>query len=249
MFRVGFIVLFLMMLCPVVFAAPGEGAPGLAGIGGIMSTSPYEGVKTKTMAIPFLSGEYKNFYLYGIEAGYRLFKNEDWRISAVISPRFMGYDSDDSDTLSGMQDRRMSLDGGLKAEYELPWRKVVVGGKVMADMLSRSDGIEYELALRRPVQGKIFRLIPSAGVRYQTKSMVDYYYGVRDNEVRAGRAAYAPRGSVNPFVNLVLNSGLSRNVIIVAMFGVESLGSEIRKSPIVDESYVVSVAAGLTYRF
>jgi outer membrane protein len=249
MFRSFFCILFLMSMSSDVLSAPGEGAPGLAGVGGLMATSPYAGVKTKTTVIPFLSGEYKNFYLYGIEAGYRLFKNENWRISAVISPRLMGYDSGDSDTLSGMQDRRMSLDGGLKAEYELPWHKVVVGGKVMADMLSRSDGIEYELALRRPIQGKIFRLIPSAGVRYQTKSMVDYYYGVRDNEARAGRAAYEPRGSLNPFANLVLNTGLSRNVIIVTMFGVESLGSDIRKSPIVDESYVVTAAAGLTYRF
>ncbi len=249
MVKIGFIILFLMTTCSAVFAAPGQGAPGLAGVGGIMSTSPYAGVKTKTMAIPFLSGEYRNFYLQGIEAGYRFFKNDNWRLSAVVSPRFMGYDSDDSNTLSDMQDRRMSVDGGFKAEYELPWHKVVLGGKVMADMLSRSDGIEYELALRRPIQGKIFRLIPSAGVRYQSKSMVDYYYGVRDNEARAGRPAYEPEGAVNPFANLVLNSGLSRNVIIVTMVGIESLGSDIRKSPIVDENYVVNFSAGLACRF
>jgi outer membrane protein len=161
----------------------------------------------------------------------------------------MGYDSDDSDALNGMRDRRMSMDAGLKADHALPWHEVVLSGKVLADALSRSDGMEYELALRRSFKGKIFRLIPSVGVRYQSGSMVDYYYGVRDNEVRAGRAAYEPRGSLDPFAKVIFTSGISKQWVIMTMLGVESLGSEIRKSPIVDESYVVNAAVGLTYRF
>jgi outer membrane protein len=249
MLRNAFLIILLMSTCSVVFAASGKEVLNLAGVGAIISTSPYDGVKTKTMALPFFSGEYKDFYIQGIEAGYRFFKNEDWTLSAVISPRFMGYSSEDSAALRGMEDRKRSLDAGFKADYALPWNGLVVGGKVLADTLSRSDGIAYELSLRRPVQGSIFRLVPSVGMRYQTRSMVDYYYGVRDGEALAGRSVYAPHGEVNPFVDVIFSCGISKDLVIVMMLGIESLGSEIRKSPIVDESYVLSAGAGLTYRF
>jgi len=248
MLRIFIFILFLMNVCSIVSAAPGEGTPEFVGAGAVVSTSPYDGVDTKAMAVPFLSGEYKDFYVQGVEAGYRFLKNENLTVSAIVSPRFMGYDSDDSDALNGMRDRRMSMDAGLKADYALA-DQLTLSGKVVADALGRSDGMEYELSLRRPVKGNSFRLVPSVGVRYQSGSMVDYYYGVRDNEVRSARAAYEPRGSLNPFANMIFSSGISKRWVMMAMLGVESLGSEIRKSPIVDESYVVSAAAGLTYRF
>lgn len=248
MFRKGIVVLFWVGMCSIASASSGEDVLNLAGAGAVISTSPYDGVKTKTLALPFLSGEYKNFYVQGIEAGYRFFKNDAWVLSAVISPRFMGYSSEDSAVLGGMEDRKRSMDAGLKADYQLP-QGLVLSGKVLADVLSRSDGMEYDLSLRRPVKGSIFLFVPSAGVRYQDRSLVDYYYGVRDDEVRSGRPAYVPRGSLNPFADVIFTCGISQKLVVVTMLGVESLGRKIRKSPIVDESYVVSAAAGLTYRF
>ena len=99
------------------------------------------------------------------------------------------------------------------------------------------------------LQGRIFRLVPSIGVKYQSKSMVDYYYGVRDNEVRFGRSAYEPGGAWDPFARAVFTCGISEKLILVTMLGVEALGSGIRKSPVVDESYTLGAAAGITYRF
>lgn len=249
MFRMGCVIVLLMSVCSCVLAASGDEVLGLAGAGVVMSTSPYDGVKTKTMTLPFLSGEYKNFYLQGVEAGYRFYKNDPWTLSVVVTPRFMGYSSEDSAALNGMEDRKRSMDAGLKADYALPWHALTLSGKVLTDTLSRSDGTVYGLFIHRAVKGKIFRLFLSSGVRYQNKSLVDYYYGVRDNEVRSGRPAYTPRGAVNPFADAVFSFGISKKVIVVTRFGVEALGSDIRKSPVVDESYVLSAAAGLTYRF
>ena len=48
---------------------------------------------------------------------------------------------------------------------------------------------------------------------------------------------------------MTFSSGLSQKLIVVVMMGIESLGDEIRKSPIVDKNYVLTAAAGLTYRF
>ena len=244
-------IMVIVILCALGFdsAAVAEEPLNLAGVGMIVATSPYDGVKTKATGMPFLLGEYKNFYIRGIEAGYHFFKNENVTLSALMSPRFMGYSSEDSAALGGMEDRRRSWDAGLKADLPLPWSHAVLSGKVLADVLSRSDGMDYELALRRPVKGEFFLFVPSVGVRYQSKSMVDYYYGVRTEEVRVDRPAYAPGGAVNPFAHMTLTTGLSRKIIIVTMIGVESLGREIRKSPVVDKSCLLTAVAGLTYRF
>ena len=249
MFRMGFLVLIFISLCSVAFAASGDEVLNLAGAGVIMAQSPYDGAKTKTTAMPFLLGEYKNFYIQGVEVGYHFFKNDNWTLSTVVSPRFMGYSSEDSSVLNGMEDRQRSLDAGLKADYKLPWHRVVLTGKVLADTLSRSNGMDYELAFYRAVKGEIFLLVPSAGVRYQSKSLVDYYYGVRESEARFDRPAYAPDGSVNPFAQVMFTSGISKKIIVVTRLGIESLGREIRKSPIVDKSYLLTGVVGLTYRF
>ena len=249
MLRAGFFVLFFMSLCSAVLAASGEEVLNLGGAGAILSTSPYAGVKTKTMALPFLSVEYKDLYIQGVEAGYRFYKNGDWTVRALVAPRFMGYSSEDSAALSGMEDRQASIDAGFQADYALPWDELTLSGKVLTDTLSRSDGTTYGLFLHRAVKGKTFRLLVSAGARYQTKSLVDYYYGVRDSEARAGRPAYEPRGDVDPYADAVFTFGISQKLIVVTMLGIESLGHEVRKSPIVDEPYVLAAAAGLTYKF
>ncbi len=249
MFKRIFLAAWLVSLCPFAFAGQESDVLNLAGAGVIVATSPYDGVKTKSMAMPFLSAEYKDFYIRGVEAGYHFLKNEDWTLSAVVSPRLMGYSSQDSSSLRGMEDRQRSLDAGLKADYNLPWQHMVLGGKILADVCSRSGGMDYELALRRPFKGRIFHVTPSLGVRYQDKSLVDYYYGVGANEARLGRPSYAPSGAVNAFGNVAFTSGISEKIIVVTMFGVESLGREIRQSPLVDKTYLLTAVAGVTYRF
>jgi MipA family protein len=238
-----------VFFCSTVLSAPADESFNLAGVGVGVMTRPYDGVHSETRGLPFLIAEYKDFYVKGLEAGYHFLKAAPLTLSVIAQPRLMGYSSADSSALSGMKDRRISLDAGLKAVYELPWHGLDATAKVLTDTLSRNQGSMYQLALARPIKGKIYRIIPSAGVRYDDANSVDYYYGVNDDEARAGRAAYAPRGAVDPFANVAITCGIAKRWIVIMLLDVESLGPEVRKSPIVDKSYVFSAAAGLTYRF
>ena len=243
------LVLGSMFFCSIVLAEPAQESFDLAGAGVGVMTRPYDGVHSETRVLPFLIAEYKDFYVRGLEAGYHFLKAAPLTLSAIIQPRLMGYSSSDSSALSDMKDRRISLDAGLKAVYALPWHGLDATAKVLTDTLSRNQGSMYQLALARTFEGRIYRIIPSAGVRYDDANSVDYYYGVNDDEARAGRAAYAPRGAMDPFANVAVTCGIAKRLIVVMLFDVESLGSDVRKSPIVDKSYVFSAAAGLTYRF
>jgi outer membrane protein len=148
-----------------------------------------------------------------------------------------------------MEDRKMSWDAGVKVTYALPNDAATLTAKALADVLSRYDGASYELSIGKEIKGRIFRLTPSLGVRYLDRALTGYYYGVEGSEVRAGRSAYTPHAAVDPFADVVFTCGISEKLIIVTKVGVESLDSQIRNSPIVDENYVLSAAAGLTYRF
>ncbi len=249
MIKILYLFIFSTLFSTFSFAETNDNRFNFAGVGAIVSTSPYEGVSTKTRAVPFLFMEYKGFYIKGIEAGYHFIDKGSWTVSVITSPRFMGYSAGDSDILEGMEDRKMSLDAGVKATYTLPGDMGAITAKALADVLSRSDGAVYELAWGREFKGGIFRLSPSFGVRYLDEALVDYYYGVRDVEARVGREAYAPHGAADPFADVLFTCGLSKRLIVVTRVGAEFLGRAVRKSPLVDESYVLTAAAGLTYRF
>jgi outer membrane protein len=222
----------------------------LLGMGVITSTSPYRGVGIKTFAIPIMSWDYKSFYVKGVEVGYRFFENETLTLSIIGAPRFMGYSSDDSTDLNGMADRRMSVDVGLKAGFKLPLgENVVLGVKVLTDAASRHDGQDAEISVSKLFRSEYFRFTPSVGARYQSSRMVDYYYGVEANEVRAGRPEYEPGQAMNYFGKVLFSFGVSRNWIVVTMASVEFLGSDIKKSPIVDEDHLLTGVVGLTRRF
>jgi MipA family protein len=243
-------VLVLVGSLAVPLSANGAEDLRFLGAGVIMATSPYNGVGTKTMAVPILGWDYKNFYVKGVEAGYHFYKNDTLTLSVLGVPRFMGYSSEDSTDLNGMEDRRMSVDVGVKADVKLPLgEEVVLGVKVLTDAASRHDGQDVELNVSKLFRSKYFRLTPSAGARLQSSRMVDYYYGVEANEVRAGRPEYEPGQAINCFGKVLFSFGISQNWIVVTMSSVEFLDSEIRKSPIVDRDYLLTGVVGLTRRF
>ena len=247
--RIFFGAIILISACSGVFAASSDEVINLVGAGAVVTRGPYQGVGAETTAMPFFSMEHKDLYVKGAEAGYRFFRKDKLLISAVTGPRLLGYHSGDSSALDGMEDRRMSWDAGVKAVYELPWQKLSLSVKALADILGRYDGQEYSLTLSREFRGNIFRFIPSVGAHYQTKALVNYYYGVRAAEATSGRNAFEPGGEAAPFANALFSFGITPKWIVATKFSVEALGSQSRKSPIVDRDYILSAAAGLTYRF
>ncbi|MBF0620019.1 MAG: MipA/OmpV family protein [Candidatus Omnitrophica bacterium] len=242
-----FVSLFLMMSVMPVFAE--ESSPKLLGIGAVVMTRPYVGVGATTMPIPLVAWDYKGFYIRGIEAGYTFYDHGGLKLSAVTSPRMMGYSSEDSSALNGMEDRRKSLDAGVRLEQELPVKGLSFNAKILNDTLSRYDGREGEVSLEQFLKGEYFRLRLSGGIKIQSSQLADYYYGVQSNEVRADRPAYMPGHAVNPFIGVMLSSGLSKEWPVILRAGIDFLDPAIHKSPIVEDSYTLSAMLGVAKRF
>ncbi|MEI6437449.1 MAG: MipA/OmpV family protein [Candidatus Omnitrophota bacterium] len=241
------------VLCGVLSASAAfaeEPLLTLLGAGTVVTSSPYDGVGVSVLPVPFMAWEHKGFYIRGIEAGYSFYEHGGLKLSAVTSPRMMGYSSEDSDALSGMEDRRRSLDAGFRAELALPFvTGLSVNAKVLNDVLSRSNGQEGELSLEQFYGAKYLRLRLSGGVKVQSSRLTNYYYGVRTAEARPGRQEYKPGTAVDPFLGVMLTTGFSENWLVITRLGVDLLDPAIRKSPIVDKSYTMMGMVGVVRRF
>jgi outer membrane protein len=214
--------------------------------GGTMVTSkPYKSVGTRLYPVPILAYEGKRLYVRGVAGGYRLFTGEGWSIGPVIQPRFDGYNEDDSPALAGMGRRDWSVDAGVG----LSWLTGVglFGLSYVTDLLGKHDGQEIEFSDTVLFKWMGFDVIPSAGIRWKTRSLVDYYYGVKPAEARVGRPAYEGDSALDPFARLALRRELSERWSLLTAVQYEWLDDEIADSPIVDADFDASFMVGVLY--
>lgn len=225
----------------------GQAATWSLGLGVGSETLPYRGVDTKTEALPVLAFENAHVRLFGPTLDVKLPSTGavSWALRARYSDQ--GYKASDAAELAGMTERKGGLWLGARADWRLPWGQL--SGEWLGDANDRSGGQQFKLeASRRFAVGSV-SVKPHIALAWQDSSMVDYYYGVGQQESRAGRPAYAGKSTVNTEIGLQLNVPLAPGHS--AMMGLTHtvLGSGIKNSPLVDRSGVTAVRAAYIYRF
>jgi outer membrane protein len=251
------VVMAAMWICAAVAggAWAGEAEPSVesrkrevfVGAGVLVSSKPYRGIDPRVYPIPMFGYEGERLYLRGVGGGYQLFRMGGWSLGPVLQPRFDGYEADDSRYLAGMKDRDLTLDGGVGLTWRTKWG--LIGLSWITDLLGKHHGQELEFSYTAILPYAGFDFIPSAGLRYKSDNLVDYYYGVRTSEARAGRPAYEATEAVDPFVRLAVRRKLGGKWSLLGAVQYEWFDSEITDSPIVDRSNDVSFVAGLLYSF
>jgi len=219
------------------------------GGGAIISSKPYEGMDAKAYPVPLFAYEGKRLYFRGITGGYWLFTWNGLSIGPVLQPRFDGFEEDDSSALDGMDDREWSVDGGAGVSWLTDIG--LFGLTFVSDLLGRHDGQELDFSYTILFKWGGFDFIPSTGVRWKSENLVDYYYGVRADEVRLdpapARLAYSGSDAVDPYVRLAVRRKLVPRWSLLMAAQYEWLDSEITDSPIVDDGYDASFLLGLLY--
>ena len=159
-----------------------------------------------------------------------------------------GYEQGDAKILNGMSERK----GGFWAGANVEWENELfeVSAEWLTDVSGNSDGQRFDLGLERTWEfGEHIMLTPHVGASWQDDKNVDYYFGVRDSEVRFDRPAYSGESAVNieAGVRGVYQFDQHHSVLI----GVEvtSLANEIKDSPLVDRSTQNAVLVGYLYTF
>lgn len=219
------------------------------GGGAIIRSQPYVGADVDVYPVPLFAYEGKQLYFRGVMGGYWLYTREGLSIGPVLRPRLEGYQESDSSELTGMHDRDWSLDGGLG----LAWLTDIglFGVTYVTDLLGRHNGQEVDFSYTILFKRTGFDFIPSAGVRWKSGNLVDYYYGVRTGEVRftptISRASYEGDAAVDPYLQLAVRRKLNDRWSLLGAIQYEWLDREISDSPIVDDDYEASFMLGVMY--
>ncbi len=248
--RAIFLSVCILFLCGSILSAQEETViPDMLGLGALAHDDAYKGKDTQVLPMPIIWWQHGNLYVRGSRAGVIL-GNPDSKVlecSLFLEPRFMGYDSDDSNNLFGMDDREYSLDAGIGVEWPIPHAYgITLDTSFAADILGENEGQEVKVALTKLFDFKPFFFKPRLGVAWQSQDLVDYYYGVRSQEATAARPAFSPNDAFNPALGLDFYVGLSEEWMLISRVNVNFLDSEISDSPIVEghatQAYLIGVA-------
>ncbi|OOF23121.1 hypothetical protein BZJ17_04760 [Salinivibrio sp. IB574] len=176
-------------------------------------------------------------------------KNDDtFNLNAYIGHLTPGYKSKDADSLKGMQTRDPAIDAGLNLDINTGKGGVLstyVGHDITGEYKGYNAGMKY---MHLTHIGKV-DFVPYAGVDWLSKDYVDHYFGVKDSEATAQRAAYKGDDSFAYNVGYKLVMPLGEKWDISQSSQYTRLGSDIADSPIVDSANQWAAQAMISYHF
>lgn len=245
------VMIFLVLLSTVnISFAEEKEQINLVGAGVLVSTSPYEGDDSKTYVVPIGVWRNERFFIEGIKGGVIVSESDDFRADILVTPRLMGYSSDDATILNGMKDRDISVDGGVQLKWKMPFsNNLDLSVAAIHDLLGVHDGYEIHTELTKVFPFKFFQIVPKVGVKWLNEDIVDHYFGVTGEEITQSRPQYGGHGTFNPYGNVSLYMAIHPKWFIIVRAGAEMLGDEIQDSPLVDEDVTYNGVIGLTRRF
>jgi outer membrane protein len=219
------------------------------GVGVISSTSPYRGAKSwNVQPIPAISYIGDRIQILGLTARCGILDRGDFSLAATANYRFGAYSEKDSSYLEGMGNRKDTVLGGLALQYTLP-----EGFKLSAgynhDLLDRSGGGIGRIGLGKAFQHGLLTISPQITVNWLADKLADYEYGVSAAQARTDRPAYHPGDAVTLEAGVAVSRELYKNWQIILSGSVVFLPSNLKASPIVDQSQVFTSFVAVTRRF
>ncbi|CAM3838489.1 MipA/OmpV family protein [Rheinheimera salexigens] len=242
---VGSVLGVALLSAPAVAESPAQGF--LYGLGGGVNQEIYRGFKKRIIPIPVIGYKGDRLTVFGPFMTYDILRYGNFTVTGHLAPRFAGFDASDSDYFLGMAKRKMSLDAGVGASLRQDnWLLEV---STLFDVLDNSNGFEAKTAISYGQQVGAVRFEPKFSVDYSNSNLVDYYYGVRDNEATATRAAYRGEGTINYSAGLSMSTALFFNGMSRLGFKHTWYGSGISNSPLTHRDTGFSFSASWSTMF
>ena len=235
---------------PLVAIPPGSPPRGWgAGVAVVAATSPYHGGRPVVLPFPSLTYTGERLSVAGPRVAWCLGRAGGASVSAIATYQFAGILSRRNDSyFDGMHNPGGTVEGGVELQSFLPGGfRAQLAPKT--DLLGVFDGQEVGGSLSRGIKLGNWVVSPGVGATALSRNMVDYYFGVRPEEARPDRPAYAPGSTLNWGPRLTVMCRLTERVSLVASCNYDRLGSGITGSPLIEDNYVISSMTALSYRF
>jgi len=217
------------------------------GLAGGVEQSPYRGYGNKTRALPWLMYNGSRFRFAGTTADLKLGALGPVWFDLRVKYADDGYKAGDAPILNGMEERK----GGFWAGAHMMWRNPYADLSLewLTDASRHSSGQTAKLLAEHRFNSGRFTFVPYLGANWMSSNYVDYYFGVRQNEAAAQRAAYHGGATTNLVGGLRTDVSLTQSQSLLLDLRVTRFGSGITDSPLVDRSSAAAVRVGYLYRF
>ena len=209
------------------------------GVGLSARQSSYAGEDTRVRPFPLITFDGERVFWQGLSAGFHVIKGETFGLDLLIAGRFDGFDIDD---LGSAELRANGLDSallddrddGMDAGVAVRWssRAGQLKLRALADVTGKSEGQEVTLDYGYAIQLGKTTVVPGASVTWMSKDMVQYYYGITDDEVARGVAPYAPGSTVVPQISVGFQRPLGDKWKLTGAASYRFLPDEITESPL-----------------
>jgi outer membrane protein len=208
----------------------------------------------KIKALFDLQYQGKQFHINEDIMSYNFTHSNILAAEVIAASKNRGFKAKDNKTFNGMSTRDSSIDLGGRLIAKTGLGAVVLD--VTKDVVA-SKGYEANLKIggispHAPhwTGKRNLNVAAMAGVRYQSKKVVDYYYGVKKKEVTATRNVYQGKSAITPFVGVEAQANITQHVSLKGSFGMSKTAKSIRNSPLAnDKNYTAEARLGLTYWF
>lgn len=219
-----------------------------AGAGLVWSQQAYG--TTTTSPVPIIDFDSTYFRMRGDTADLKLPWISSKALNVSLRSRYMfgeGFSSDDAEILNGMDRRRAALWSGPAMDLRTTYLDLSVEG--MFDMSGFSEGRRVNVVASRTFFINGIGLTPRVGATWLDGNTVNYYYGVRPNEVTAERPAYEGSSTINLEVGISAFYAMGDNHLLMLDAGITHVGDGIARSPITVDRNLASVMIGYAYKF
>jgi len=241
-------ILILILILTTIFAENKTQKITL-GLGAYTKSQPYYNVDPILVPTPVIFFDNSIFYVRWTRVGiYFLGKKEGnyaWAFSLTLQPRPYGYLSLD---IEMMDERETSWEGGLafSAKKNNSWIEIMA----LTDIIDRHDTFVVKTEIGHDIEFQTFSLYPSLIAEYQSSSFMNYYYGVRSDEIITNkREKYTPNFGLQLGIQTYIKYPIAKNLSTLLNITLDHISKEATNSPIVEKSYFYSGLASIIYTF
>lgn len=226
------------LLCTVVLSTPllakaqDQAAGVQAGITVGATTGAYAHYDDKPLVVPALAWQGKRFFASPGSLGMYLYKADGLKVSALVTPYTLRFKTDDVNDaqLRRLHSRQMSAMAGVSAEYSAGWG--AVAASVKREVSGHGGGVESSLHYSYPIQAGRFTWVPRVGVVHSSARLLDYYYGITDEEAqRSGLAVYEPGSTTSPSLQIAVSTPLGTKWRATGVVANQWFGDAVKDSP------------------
>ena len=143
--------------------------------------------------------------------------------------------------------RRYAVEAGVEYLLDGRWGRMALSG--FQDVSRVHDGFGVDLEYAYPRYGRRWTIEPTLLLRYKSRKLNDYYWGVRSSEASIALPTYEAGDGLNWQLGLRGSYYLTRRVRMVATLNYERLNPDAADSPLVEQRAVLGYFGGFAYSF